>query len=305
VSIPDYQSLMRPLLEVAYDGEIKVSAAVDELAKRLRLSDEERSELLPSGRQTTFSNRVHWAKNYLSQAGLLLSTRYGYFKITDRGREALKTDITINNQYLERFPEFLEFRSRGQSEKNATEPESGFRHSQNDQTPDETLRSAYRSINDSLAAELLAKIRGASSAFFEELIVQLLLAMGYGGTAEKAGRTLGRSGDGGVDGVIDQDALGVDQVYIQAKLYKEANKISSGDIRDFFGALNLKRAQKGIFVTASRFTPSAIETAEQLGSRIVLVDGEMLARLMIRYCVGCRIEEKIEIKKIDDDFFES
>ena len=172
-----------------------------------------------------------------------------------------------------------------------------------DATPDEELRLAHGKINDALALELLDKVREASPAFFEDLIVKLLISMGYGGAAEDAGRSIGRSGDDGVDGVIDQDPLGVDQIYIQAKRYADGNTVGAGAIRDFYGALSLTTAQKGIFVATSGFSSSAKSTATGLGTRIVLIDGPYLSRLMVRYGIGCRVEDVMEIKKIDDDFF--
>jgi restriction system protein len=301
--IPDYQTLMRPVLQASATGEVRIGEVVDQLADKLALSDDDREELLPSGKQTKFANRVHWAKSYLKQAGLVRATRRGHFTITDRGREALaETGVEINRTYLERFPEFLEFQSRTRdadtsaSDSTAREEEAA--------TPDEVLRAAHRKINAALSAELLDRVREASPAFFENVIIELLLAMGYGGTSEDAGRALGRSGDDGVDGVIDQDPLGVDQIYVQAKRYKDGNSIGSGAIRDFFGALSLKKAQKGIFVTTSTFSASAVQTARDLGSRIVLIDGVQLAKLLIRYNIGCRDEEVIHLKKIDEDFFE-
>ncbi len=301
--IPDYQSLMRPVLEKASRGEVRVSAVVEDLSADLGLTESEKEELLPSGKQTTFSNRVHWAKTYLKQAGLVRTTRRGHFTITEAGLAALaETNSKIDNQFLKRFAAFRDFKSR------ASGAESSGSEDQNDEvvsiTPDEELRRAHKKINDSLADELLERVRDASPAFFEELIVILLVAMGYGGSAEDAGRALGRSGDDGVDGVIDQDPLGVDQIYIQAKRYKAGNSVGSGAIRDFFGGLSLKRAQKGIFVTTSSFSASAVSTARDLGSRIVLIDGAQLAKLMIRYNVGCRDEDVLRLKKVDDDFFD-
>ena len=171
-------------------------------------------------------------------------------------------------------------------------------------TPEETLRAAYERINTSVAIELIERLRSGTPAFFENMIVSLLLAMGYGGSSEDAGRAIGQSGDDGVDGVIDQDPLGVDQIYIQAKRYAENNHVGPAAIRDFYGSLSLKKAQKGIFVTTSGFTKSAADTARQLGSRIVLIDGPQLGRLMVRYNVGCRDQDVIHIKRIDEDFFE-
>jgi len=300
--IPDYQALMRPVLECAASGEVRISDVVDRLADNFQLTDEERNELLPSGKQTRFSNRVHWAKSFLEQAGLVKATRRAHFVITDRGKEALKDNKEINASYLEKYPEFQKFRSRTMEDDALEWLQS--REVEDTATPDEVLRAAYKKINAALAAELLDRVRAAPPNFFEHLIVELLLAMGYGGTLEDAGRALGRSGDDGVDGVIDQDPLGVDQIYVQAKRYAEGNNIGSGAIRDFFGALSLKKASKGIFVTTSSFSPSAIQTARDRGSRIVLIDGIDLARLLIRYNIGCRDEEVIHLKKIDEGFFE-
>lgn len=300
--IPDYQALMRPVLECAASGEVRISDVVDRLADNFQLTDEERNELLPSGKQTRFSNRVHWAKSFLEQAGLVKATRRAHFVITDRGKEALKDNKEINASYLEKYPEFQRFRSRTMEDDALEWLQS--REVEDTATPDEVLRAAHKKINAALSAELLDRVRAAPPNFFEHLIIELLLAMGYGGTWEDAGRALGRSGDDGVDGVIDQDPLGVDQIYVQAKRYAEGNNIGSGAIRDFFGALSLKKASKGIFVTTSSFSASAIQTARDRGSRIVLIDGIDLARLLIRYNIGCRDEEVIHLKKIDEGFFE-
>ena len=300
--IPDYQTLMRPVLEHAAKGEVRIGALIEALSEQLGLSPNEREEMLPSGKQTVIANRVHWAKTYLKQAGLVAPTRRGHFIITDRGRAALADPNTrIDNTFLKQFDEFLAFQGRS-SERDPDEVAPIEK--QADITPDEALRSAHKAINDSLASDLLDRVRQSSPAFFEDLLVSLFVAMGYGGSTEEAGRALGRSGDDGVDGVIDQDPLGVDQIYLQAKRYGEGNNIGPGAIRDFFGALSLKRATKGIFVTTSGFSPSAVDTARGLGSRIVLIDGPQLARLMLRYNIGCRDEEILHLKKVDEDFFE-
>ncbi len=301
--IPDYQTLMRPVLECAKDGEANINEVARILADKLKLTPAEVSEMLPSGKQTRFSNRVNWAKSYLKNAGLVEITRRGYFRITADGLAALAdTTAAINNAYLEKYPAYQEFRARFRPEDDitGTVPEIHDQAS----TPDEELRAAHARIVDALAADLLDKVRAASPAFFEKLIITLLLAMGYGGSSDEAGRALGQSGDGGVDGVIDQDPLGVDQIYIQAKRYAETNSVGPGAIREFFGALSIKRAGKGIFVTTSTFTSSAIQTAKELGGRIVLIDGMQLARLMVRYNVGCREEEVLSLKRLDEDFFE-
>lgn len=310
--IPDYQSLMRPVLVCAAAGETRIGDAVEHLANKLGLTPDERAELLPSGKQSRFANRVNWAKAYLAKAGLVENTRRGYFRITPRGQTALAdATATINNAYLDQFKEFQDFKAKVNEADGATagtspaQASAPFSTPAGTDTPDEALRKAHSAITGALAADLLDRVRKATPAFFEKLIVELLLAMGYGGTSEEAGRALGQSGDDGVDGVIDQDPLGVDQVFVQAKRYAEGNNIGAGAIRDFYGALSLKKAHKGIFVTTSAFSQPAIDTARGLGSRIVLIDGLQLSRLMIRYNVGCRDEDVLHLKKVDEDFFEA
>ncbi len=304
--IPDYQTLMRPVLECSKDGEISIKEIIGKLAKKFELSDEELNELLPSGKQQKFSHRANWAKTYLKQAGLVQSTKRGYFSITEEGKRALESKENINNNFLAKYDAFQDFKTRSRdSSKEPLENSGTLLDEDSGSTPDEILRQAHQSIQDALALELLSTIKASSPAFFEQLIIDLLIAMGYGGTSEDAGRALGRSGDNGVDGVIDQDPLGVDQIYIQAKRYQENNTVGAADIRDFFGSLSLKKASKGIFVTTSSFTPSAIDTSKNLSHRIVLIDGKQLAKLMIRYNIGCRDEEILYIKKIDEEYFDS
>jgi restriction system protein len=306
MAVPDYQSLMLPVLVASSKDEVRIGDVVNQLADELKLSPEERGELLPSGKQTLFSNRVHWAKTFLSKANLIEITRRGHFKITDRGRDVLRSQhpVRIDNNFLAQFPEFREFRERSSGRTGDTVQLPIALSNDQKQTPDEIMRSAHHQIETSLAQELLDRICKASPDFFERLMVNLLLRMGYGGSAADAGRALGRSGDDGVDGVIDQDALGLDRVYIQAKRYTTGNNIGAGAIRDFFGSLDRHKAAKGLFVTTSTFSTSARETAEFLSKRIVLIDGDQLTKLMIRYNVGCRIEESLDIKKIDEEFFE-
>tara|TARA_B110000211_G_scaffold177693_1_gene200880 strand:+ start:75 stop:1013 length:939 start_codon:yes stop_codon:yes gene_type:complete len=311
--IPSYQELMRPFLQIAYKAhnngqvnEVKLRDVINQLAEQFNLTDEERTETLPSGKQSVLDNRVGWARTYLTKAGLLDVTRRAHFVITPRGIDALKDNVDINNEYLKRFDEFVAFK---QKNNDSTETQSTTvlpaADAESDITPDEALRSAYRKINDALAEEIIERTRKVTPAFFENLLIELLLAMGYGGTGEGAAHALGKSGDNGIDGVINQDPLGVDQIYIQAKRYAKGNNVGSGDIRDFFGALNLKKAQKGIFITTSDFTPSAMQTAKDLGMRIVLINGKELAKLMLRYNIGSRDEDVLHIKKIDEEFFEA
>ena len=301
--IPTHQDLMRPVLELALDNEVRIRDAVETLADEFDLTEEERAELLPSGKQSRFANRVHWAKSYLNQAGLVELTRRGFFVASELGRKvASDREQKIDTEFLQSFDDFQDFKQRSRQTPVGSSEISG--ESQQELTPDEALRSAHKAINEALGAELLSKVQGASPRFFEEMIVDLLILMGYGGSADDPGRAIGKSGDDGVDGLIDQDPLGVDQIFIQAKRYQTGNVIGAGHIRDFFGALNLKRATKGIFFTTSSFSNQAVETAGNLSNRIVLIDGRALSRLMLRYGVGCRTEEILELRKLDADFFD-
>ncbi|MBM0106494.1 restriction endonuclease [Steroidobacter sp. S1-65] len=302
--IPDYQALMLPVLRFAKDRPIQAKEVIQGLADEIGLTAEEREQLLPSGRHRMFDNRVHWAKTYLKQAGLLSYPRRGFLVATEAGQKVLSQRIDrIDVTFLKGFEAFRAFLERRRADQDdlalAPEPIAASAA-----TPDETLRLAHAQINSALGAELLERVRNASSEFFEHVIIALLSAMGYGGVSPSATQVLGRTGDDGVDGVVNQDALGVDRIYVQAKRYGRRNSISAGDIRDFFGALNLKKAHKGIFFTTSSFSPSAMQTASGLSVRIVLIDGEQLSNLMIQYGVGCRTEETLHLKKIDDDFFE-
>jgi restriction system protein len=294
---------MRPVLECARNEPRKISDVVAEISDILDLSEEDRRQMLPSGKQTTITNRVHWARSYLKQAGLVRNIRRGWYELTERGRSILDDpNVELNSKFLEQFGEFQEFKSRGKEDEGDAVAQAEIETPAN--TPDENLQSAHKKLEAALAANLLDYMRQASPDFFENLIVDLFVAMGYGGNSEDAGRALGQSGDNGVDGVIDQDPLGVDQIYLQAKRYGPANSVGSGDIRDFYGALSIKKATKGIFVTTSHFTAAAVQTAKDLGSRIVLIDGPKLAKLMIEYNIGCRDKDVLHIKQIDEGYFE-
>lgn len=298
--MPTYQDLMRPVLNAASASPRKISDVVEELS--VNLSDEQRERLLPSGKQTVIRNRVHWARSYLKQAGLVRNTQRGWYELTQTGRAALDDVSTrIDVKFLEQFDAFQEFRQRSNKAEDSDEIRTD---EQETDTPDEQIELALNRWNKTLAQDLLTATQNASPAFFENLIVELLIAMGYGGSSENAGRALGQSGDNGVDGVIDQDPLGVDQIYIQAKRYASDNVVGPADIRDFFGALSIQKATKGIFVTTSRFTSSAVDTAKALGGRIVLIDGERLTALMIRYGVGCREKSLLHLMELDENFFD-
>ena len=297
---------MLPVLTLAQDGsEHRVSDAIQQLGKELRLSEDQLTELLPSGRQTIFSNRVHWAKTYLSQAGLLQITRRSHFCITDRGRKVLQERLKkIDVNYLKRFDEFRDFQIRERlnreikesREEKQSEPDAS-------ETPDEVIRSTIGDIETVLAKELLGRILGAPPSFFENLIVTLLLSMGYGGSREDAGRAIGKSGDNGIDGVIDQDPLGLERVYVQAKRYDSDLGVGESAIREFAGSLGAAKANKGVFVTTSYFTKSAKDFAERHPHKIVLIDGSQLTSLMLRHNVGVRILETLYLRSIDEEFF--
>jgi restriction system protein len=296
MSVPDFQSLMLPLLEMSSLDEASIADIIEKLAARLQLTPAERAELLPSGKQAMFNNRVHWAKFHLGKAGLLENVRRGYFRITELGTKTLAAKPTrIDLNYLNRFEPFRQFREKSAAVADADPASELPKFVDQTQTPDELMRSAHKQIDRALAQDLLDRIRAAPPSFFEKLIVNLLLSMGFGGSVVDAGKAIGRSGDDGIDGVIDQDALGLDRIYIQAKRYAEG---------DFFGSLDRHKAAKGLFVTTSAFSSSARETAAFLSKRIVLIDGDQLAQLMIRHNVGCRIEDTLHIKKLDEDFFE-
>lgn len=307
--IPDYETLMLPVLKRATNGETKVSKILDGIAAEFSLTPEERSELLPSGSTTVLASRAHWAKTYMKRAGLLEQPRRGWFQITQRGREVLASNpARIDNKVLMQFPEFRDFRTSGRTRSS----EAGDDAAEVPQVvgipaaldPEEAIAASHRSLEALLAEELSQRMAQLSPAAFERLIVELMTAMGYGGSRREAARALGGSGDDGVDGVIDEDALGLDRIYIQAKRYQPGSRVGAGAVRDFYGGLDLKKASKGLFVTTASFTEDARRTAEQFGKRIVLVDGVALAELMIRHGVGCRDVQTFAIKRIDEDFFE-
>lgn len=297
---------MLPVLKHAATGEIRISELVHQLADDFDLSTDERSQTLPSSGQSVLYNRAQWAKTYLKQAGLLEPTKRAHFRISGRGRDVLTNPPQrIDIAFLEQFPEFRAFRDRSKkSQDDDSTTTATSAEPPSDASPEDVLTAAHQQIQEAFIAELIDRLLDGTPAFFEKAIVELLLAMGYGGSSKEAGRAIGQSGDNGVDGVIDQDPLGVDQIYIQAKRYSADNLVGASSIRDFFGALSLKKAQKGIFVTTSGFSKSAIETAAQLGGRIVLIDGKQLGRLMVRYDVGCRSKYTLHVKDFDEDFFD-
>jgi restriction system protein len=302
--IPDYQSLMLPLLRLVSDRqEYKYRDIIEKLAVEYKLTDEERKELLASGNQAIFDNRVGWAKTYLKKAGLLDSPKRATFVITELGLQVLnKKPDRIDAKYLRQFPEFLEFVHAGRNE-NESEEEI-VSHETTEQTPEENLDRAYQRIRKSLATELLNNVIELSPTFFERLVVELLVKMGYGGSIKDAGKAIGKSGDEGIDGTIKEDKLGLDIIYIQAKRWKTGNVVGRPEIQKFVGALAGQGAKKGIFITTSNFTKEALEYTPKNETKIVLIDGEQLAQLMIDYNLGCTTQQVYELKKIDTDYFD-
>jgi len=301
MSIPDYQTLMLPLLKLTADKqEHSMKSASEFLAREFDLSAADLVEMLPSARKTRFYDRVGWAATYLRKAGLLTSPRRGRFQIAKRGLEVLQNPperISVN--FLEQFDEFVEFRERQRPsdtavasiEKSPSEP----------QTPAEAIESAYQSIRQNLADEVLQTVKNCSPAFFERLVVDVLVKMGYGGTRQDAGKAIGKSGDNGIDGIINEDRLGLDVIYIQAK--KWDNVVGRPEIQKFAGALQGQRARKGVFITTSAFTKEAQEFAARIENKITLIDGETLSQLLIDYNVGINSVATYEIKRLDSDYF--
>jgi len=306
MAVPDYQSLMLPLLQFAArkGSETSTSEAVEALAKELSLTDEDLKEMLPSGIQSTFVNRVGWASTYMKKAGLLEATRRGFYQITDRGKDLLeKQPKAINVKLLKQYPEFLEFQKLKGTRSGDKGVEPKETSDVSTATPSEALESAYENLRDELADELLGKLKKTSPSFFERVVVELLVKMGYGGSRADAGKAIGRSGDGGIDGIIKEDKLGLDVVYIQAKRWGN-NPVGRPHVMQFAGALQAQRANKGIFITTSRFTNDARSYVSQIGSKIVLIDGDQLTGLMIDHDVGVSTVSLYPVKKVDSDYFE-
>ena len=302
MAIPDYQTVMLPLLTTMQDEqERSLKDCVQILAEYFKLTPEEQRELLPGGGQPTFHNRVGWARTYLKKAGLLESPKRSFIKISPRGMDVLKKNPKrIDVKYLAQFPEFIEF----QGKKNDDAKEHSSSIAVPDKSPEELMRDAFQNLRRLLATELLDQIQKCSPAFFERLVVELLVKMGYGGSVPEVERALvtGRSGDEGIDGVIKEDKLGLSAVYVQAKRWK--GTVGTPEIDRFVGALDDK-GSKGVFITTSDFSKDAWERAKRIREpkRVVLVNGEMLASLMIQYNLGVSIKDTYEIKKVDFDYF--
>lgn len=299
MAIPDFQSVMRPVLLAVANGEtLSLSSLREKVSSFFQLSDAERHERLPSGKQTVINNRVGWARTYLNKAGLLHIPARGMVQITERGLEALQTGperITV--AWLKRYPEFASFHAPKPLEgRSGAEPEE-----QVAATPDEQLANAYQDLMQSLADELLVQVRTSTPSFFEQLVVDLMIAMGYGGSRKEAGNATQATNDDGIDGIIKEDKLGLDVIYLQAKRW--TNTVHRPEIDKFIGALTRQRARKGVFITTSDFSAGAREAALGLDIKVVLVDGIELARLMVENNIGCGIKQVYEVKQIDTDYF--
>lgn len=308
MTIPSYQTFMLPLLRLAGDGkEHKFRDAVEHLAIEFGLTSDQRSELLPSGTQFLFDNRVGWARTYLKKAGLLASAKRGTFQITDLGRELLaRNPSKIDSQTLEEYEDFRAFINprRETTEENGLfqTPAPVTSTSLPVETPEDRLAAAYNNLRDELELNLLEQIKAASPQFLEQLVIDLLVAMGYGGTRQDAGRAIGKSGDGGIDGIIKEDKLGLDEIYLQAKRWEGV--VGRPEIQKFAGALQGHRASKGVFITTSSFTREAIEYAGKISTKIILLGGKELVSLMIDHNVGVSTVGVYELKKIDSAYFE-
>lgn len=303
MAIPDYQALMLPLLSIAADGESRVPAAANIIADRLGLTEEEREEMLPSGKQRLLHNRMHWAKFYMTKAGLLDSPRRGVFVASPAGRALLNTRPSrIDVDTLKGYPAFSDYYRQFNA---STEPDlkpAAESAQASPATPEEQIDAAHSVLAAALKADLLQRVLEQSPSFFERLIVELLVAMGYGGSHDNAARQLGQSGDGGIDGVIDEDRLGLDRIYVQAKRYS-STAVGRPEIQGFVGSLVGRAANKGVFVTTSNFSKQATDYAKALQQRIILIDGVRLSELMIEFGVGVRVSRVVQVKRLDEDFF--
>ena len=305
--IPDYQTLMHPVLRLAADadGEISISQCLDGVADLLGISEEDRKELLPTGRQAVFYNRIQWAKTYLRHAGVIEAPRRGHLRITARLEVVAAHPDRVDNTVLSQFPEFVEWRQRSAQGQRRAAGEEAQEQAQAapDETPVERMENAYQEVLGELKGEMLNRILLCSPTFFETLIVDLLVSMGYGGSRAEAGKAVGRTGDEGIDGIIKEDTLGLEIVYIQAKRYQPGNTVGRPAVQAFAGSLEGAGATKGIFVTTSNFSRDAHNYVERIAKRIILIDGEELSRLLIEHGVGVRQIQVFELNRVDEDYF--
>ena len=303
--IPDYQSLRLPTLKALADGtETSITALRGRIAASEGLTSEDLSEKLPSGRQSVFANRVGWALLGLDRAGLVVRVRHAVYRLTAEGQRLLAREpARVDNDVLRTYPAFVEWKDRERPQSPPIERPPP-RPDESKETPEETLDRAAGELRAILESEVLDRVRGAPPAFLEQVVVDLLLSMGYGGGNAEMGRVTGRTGDGGIDGTIREDALGLDEVYVQAKKYADGNAVGEGDLRNFAGAIDAAGTTKGVFVTTAGFTKSARDYVSRSPKRIVLIDGEELARLMVEHDIGVRTRVRHEVKRIDEDYFD-
>lgn len=301
--VPDFQTLMLPALRVLGQTSPRTTSEVRQaLSSEFALNEQDLAELLPSGRQTTFANRVAWAYSYLKQAGLIGSPRRGTYEITERGRSVLNENpIRIDSGFLSRFPEFQAFRQPSGSGDGVTSTASPVQVAA--LTPDEQIRAGYKSLRESLGGHLLERVKTVSPASFERLVIDVLVGLGYGGTLADAGMVVGGGGDEGIDGIIKEDRLGLDYIYVQAKRWQST--VGRPEIQRFAGALLGQRARKGIFITTSAFSSDAVAYAANQQVSIVLIDGLQLAELMMDAQIGVSTSDAIRILKPDEDYFEA
>ncbi|MBM3423460.1 MAG: restriction endonuclease [Chlorobi bacterium] len=296
MAIPDFQTIILPLLRFCADGKEHANQeSLDALATEFGLTNDERKKLLPSGQQRVFDNRVAWARAHMKMALLIENPRRGIFRITGRGKSILEqSPPSIDLKFLRQFSEYVDAREKPKSDASTETAEEA-------QTPEEQIEQAYETLRENLAGELLQQLKSASPSFFEKVVVDVLVRMGYGGSLKDAGQAIGRSGDEGIDGVINEDRLGLDSIYIQAKRWE--GTVSRPEIQKFAGALQGKRATKGVFITTSDFSEGSRDFASNISSKIILIDGNQLADLMIEYGVGVSTIVTYELKKLDSDFF--
>jgi restriction system protein len=304
MAIPDYQSLMNPVLSLMADKQTRsAKEVVAVISVHLHWTDKDMEELLPSGSQTVAHSRINWAITYLKKAGLLESPRRSQVCITEEGsRVAALQDVKVDNRFLRSYPEFVAFYNRSGSKGSNDKQTTPIEQNQSELSPEEQLDSAALSLQQSLADDLLDKLKTVSPAFFERIVVDLLVAMGYGGSVKDAGKSVGKSGDGGIDGIIKEDKLGLDTIYIQAKRW-EAN-VGRPEVQKFAGALQGVRARKGVFITTSSYSSDALDFVRNIDSKIVLIDGAELSRLMIEYGVGVSVQRVVKVMRLDGDYFE-
>lgn len=305
--VPDYQSLMLPILKLISTGHATIPSCLDPLAQKFKLSTEETTKLLPSRKQTVLANRAHWARNYMSQAGLVEPVKRGHYILTSDGQKVLdNTPNQIDAVFLKKFPKFQEFLERSKpKDKHASKNGIGFSDQASiaSSTPIERVEAAVSEINSALAGEVIEAVLSLSPLRFEKLVVDLLLAMGYGGGELERGLQTSLSGDGGIDGIINEDKLGLDAVYVQAKRYAPDNKVGRPALNAFVGSLTGEGASKGVFVTTSDFSKDATEYVDRVQHRIVLINGNRLARLMIEHEVGVRARNTFVLRSVDEDYF--